>query len=119
MRSSNLPGVPVFTGLNGLRDRASRKLVGRPDEVPQRRTSQSPTENPLFVDNDVSGVGSVGGVGELLQELDQAALDSMPWYRPDLDSKKRARALLAGTAQGMFCVRPSATQPGCFALSIA
>jgi serine/threonine protein kinase len=40
------------------------------------------------------------------------------WYRPQLNRSDVVR-LLKGQAAGAFCVRESASQPGCFALSVS
>jgi len=45
-------------------------------------------------------------------------LRQFPWYQPQLNRSDVVR-LLKGKAAGAFCVRESASQPGCFALSVS
>jgi len=45
-------------------------------------------------------------------------LSSFSWYRPEL-SRQAVVTLLRGKQAGAFCVRESASQPGCYALSVS
>eukprot|EP00729_Bicosta_minor_P003730 gene3730-1502_t len=50
--------------------------------------------------------------------INKRDLRQFPWYRPQLNRSDVVR-LLKGKAAGAFCVRESASQPGCFALSVS
>ena len=63
------------------------------------------------------GEGAGGGAGDG-ESQSQADLQACPWYRPELD-RSSVNALLRGKPSGSFCVRESATQPGCYALSVS
>ena len=50
--------------------------------------------------------------------MDEADLTQHSWYKPDL-SRTGVVQLLRGKKAGAFCVRESASQPGCYALSVS
>lgn len=71
-----------------------------------------------FVNN--NGAFGNGG-GDAVEEddtVDEADLTQHSWYKPDL-SRTGVVQLLRGKKAGAFCVRESASQPGCYALSVS
>eukprot|EP00037_Helgoeca_nana_P032154 m.412471 g.412471 ORF g.412471 m.412471 type:complete len:770 (-) comp28856_c0_seq1:175-2484(-) len=59
-----------------------------------------------------------GGEAVETREVDINDLTQYTWYRPNL-GRQEVVSLLKGQASGAFCVRDSASQPGCYALSVS
>jgi hypothetical protein len=62
---------------------------------------------------DDGGADDAGPVARDVHDLSQYT-----WYRPHL-GRTEVVSLLKGQASGAFCVRDSASQPGCYALSVS
>lgn len=56
--------------------------------------------------------------GDEEEAVNEHDLSKYSWYRPDL-SRADVVTLLKGQVAGKFCVRESASQPGCYALSVS
>jgi len=69
-----------------------------------------------FVNN--QGAFGNGGAAEEEAMDDPSDLTKYKWYKPDL-SRTGVVTLLRGKTAGAFCVRESASQPGCYALSVS
>jgi len=69
----------------------------------------------------VNPTGMLAGKGDgaakkKKKKVNKADLRQFKWYHPDW-SRAMVASNLAGKAAGMFCVRESASQHGCFALA--
>lgn len=61
---------------------------------------------------------ALGGADAPEPTINKNDLRQFAWYRPQL-GRGDVVALLKGRATGAFCVRDSASQPGCYALSVS
>lgn len=103
------------------------------DEFTQEDAVLTPIDQRLVVQieqSEFKGFSFVNPKGVFHALVDQAGGDApepvinkndlrqFSWYRPNL-GRQDVVSLLKGRAAGAFCVRDSASQPGCYALSVS
>lgn len=88
------------------------------DRAYTAQIEQSEFKGFSFVNNTGALAHRGGGGAAAAPVVNKRDLRQYPWYKPTLNRSDVVR-LLRGKAAGAFCVRESASQPGCFALSVS